>query len=444
MWIRRMLDAGIGVMLPLLLIGCGLWFLWYLRGFFWTHPRRTASFALSRQGRGRVSPLRALSVSLAGTLGVGNIVGVAVALTLGGAGAVFWMWVSALCAMVLKYAEIVLAMRYRQTGKDGGYGGPMFYMRDGIGGKTGRGMAAVFAAVGAVSAFSMGNFVQMNAAADAAEQTFCVPRAVFGAVTALLCALLVFGGYEKISKCTAILVPLVSAAYLLLCLRAILADASRVPAIFREIVSDAFAPHATAGGVAGFLGNRAMRHGVAKGAFSHEAGGGTAPMAHAGADTKIPAKQGLLGIFEVFFDTIVICTMTALVILLARDGEWITENGMHLVIWSFSRVYGKFAALFLSAAILLFAVSTVICWAYYGKLCVGYLFPSRRVGTAYLGVYCAMIAGGVWLSQGAVWLFSDLSVALMTALNLAAVVWLRREVRTETEAAGLCLPLPPK
>ena len=163
-------------------------------------------------------------------------------------------------------------------------------------------------------------------------------------------------------------------------------------------------------------------------------------MAHVNSDTKIPAKQGLLGIFEVFFDTIIMCTLTGFVILLACDGEFITDNGMLLVIYAFSKYYGKKAAYLISASILLFAFATVICWAYYGKTCLAYFIKTKRAETVYLLAYCATSALGAFMTQGVVWTFSDISVAVMTILNLACVLWLRREVRMETESAGLCLP----
>ena len=433
-------DAGVGILLPLILIACGIYFTGYLGGFYLLHPIKTLKLMISREGAGKTSPLRALSVSLAGTLGVGNIVGVAVAIVMGGAGALFWMWISAFLSMILKYAEIVLAMRYRiQNGAEPA-GGPMYYMKNGIGGKTGGILAAVFAALGLLSSFTMGNIVQMNAAADAAFSTFHISKPFFGIVVAAFCAFVIFSGFRGISRVTSIAIPAVSALYLFLCVRAVLIDAADIPQVMGEILRGAFSVSAAGGGIFGFLLSGALRHGVAKGSFTHEAGCGTAPMAHVNSDTKIPAKQGLLGIFEVFFDTIVMCTLTGLVILLACDGEFITDNGMLLVIYAFSKYYGKKAAYLISASILLFAFATVLCWAYYGKTCLSYFIKTKRAETIYLAAYCATTAAGALMSQGLVWAFSDISVAVMTILNLTAVLWLRKEVRAETESAGLCLP----
>ncbi len=431
-------DFGVGVMLPAFILLAGIYFTKYLGGFYLLHPVKTMKLML-RQEKGREgSPLRALSVSLAGTLGVGNIVGVAVAIVLGGAGALFWMWVSALLSMILKYAEIVLAGRYQIHERDGVRGGPMYYMQKGIGGHFGKGLAVIFSALGLFSAFSMGNMVQMNAATSAVSSAFAVSPLFFGIVAAVCVGILIIRGFRGISKVTSVLIPILSVLYLVLSLRAVLIDVERLPALFAEILQDAFDVSAASGGLLGFLMTGALRQGVVKGSFSHEAGCGTAPMAHGSAEAKSPAKQGLFGIFEVFFDTILLCTLTGFVILLARDGEFITGNGMHLVIYSFARYYGRFATYFISLSIVLFAFATVICWGYYGKVCLRYFTDDRRVMRGYDLLYAGVTVAAALMSESAVWALSDVTVALMTILNLTAVFWLRREIREETRAAGLC------
>ena len=256
-------DAGVGILLLLILIACGIYFTGYLGGFYLLHPIKTLKLMVSREGAGKTSPLRALSVSLAGTLGVGNIVGVAVAIVMGGAGALFWMWISAFLSMILKYAEIVLAMRYRiQNGAEPA-GGPMYYMKNGIGGKTGGILAAVFAALGLLSSFTMGNIVQMNAAADAAFSTFHISKPFFGIVVAAFCAFVIFSGFRGISRVTSIAIPAVSALYLFLCVRAVLIDAAGIPQVMGEILRGAFSVSAAGGGIFGFLLSGALRHGVA-------------------------------------------------------------------------------------------------------------------------------------------------------------------------------------
>ncbi len=431
----RLLDVGVGILLPTLILCSGGYFLWYLRKSFLWHPRRMLAL-ICRKTEGETSPLRALSVSLAGTLGVGNIVGVAVAMVIGGAGSLFWMWISALLSMILKYAEIVLAHRYKTEEKGCFRGGPMYYMEKGVGGRLGKGLAVCFSALGLFSAFSMGNMVQMNAGAEAMRSAFSVPPFWFGVISAVLVGLLLFGGFRMISGVTSVLIPLLSFVYLVLSLRVVVMDAARLPAVFSGILRDAFDVSAAAGGVTGFFLTGALRQGVAKGSFSHEAGCGTAPMAHAGADTKSPAGQGLFGIFEVFFDTIVLCSLTGFVILLAREGEFATDNGIHLVIWSFAKYYGRGAAYFVSLMIVCFAFATVVCWGYYGKVCLSYFTENAYLMRGYDLMYAAVTVLAAVLPESSVWEMSDVTVALMTMINLTAVLWLRREIREETMAVS--------
>ena len=439
-WIARVSDIGTGIVLPLFILCSGFYFTKFLGGFYLLHPARTLRLAFSREGKGSVSPLRALSVSLAGTLGVGNIVGVAVALIIGGAGAIFWMWISAFFSMILKYAEIVLALRYRIYKNGKKYGGPMYYMKKGIGGSLGKCLAWIFALLGVVSAFSMGSLVQMKAAADALSETFSFPALLFGVLSAAVCARLLFGGYDRISRVTAIVIPLLSAVYLLMSVRILWLEADRICPLCKTVLARAFSFSAASGGVLGFLFSASLRQGIAKGSFSHEAGCGTAPLAHAGADTKIPAKQGILGIFEVFFDTIVLCTLTGFVILLAQGENFTQTNGMKLVLDSFAHYYGESAYYIITLCVVLFALATIVCWGYYGKEMLSYLSDSRKISVIYTLLFSATAAVGAVMTENAVWQISDVTVALMTALNLSAVFMLRREVREETQAAGLCPP----
>ncbi len=439
-WITRISDIGTGTVLPLFILCLGFYFTKMLGGFYLLRPSRTVRLAFSKEGKGSVSPLRALSVSLAGTLGVGNIVGVAVALIIGGAGAMFWMWISAFFSMILKYAEIVLGMRYRVYENGKKYGGPMYYMKKGIGGVFGKFLAWIFALLGVISAFSMGSLVQMKAAADALSETFSFPALLFGMISAVGCAFLLFGGYEKISRVTALIVPLLSAVYLVMSVRVIWMEADRIYPLCRMIFMRAFSFSSASGGILGFLFSRALRQGIAKGSFSHEAGCGTAPLAHAGADTRIPAKQGIFGIFEVFFDTVVLCTLTGFVILLSQ-GECFTQtNGMRLVLDSFARYYGNSSRYIITLCIVLFALATVVCWGYYGKEMLSYLSKSHTLSVIYVYLFCAAAALGAVMEENTVWQISDITVAMMTALNLSAVFMLRKEIREETEAAGLCPP----
>lgn len=433
-------DIGVGILLPLVILLSGIYFTQYLGGFYLIRPARILHLLFSKEKECKISPFRALSVSLAGTLGVGNIVGVAVAISLGGAGSLFWMWISAFFSMILKYAEIVLAQKYKIDRNGKKYGGPMYYMKNGIGGLFGKILAVLFALLGVISAFSMGSLVQMKAASDAMHETFSFPSLLFGILASVFCLILLLGGYAKISRVTAIVIPILSGIYLFMAARIVWIESDRIPILVREIIKDAFSFSAASGGILGFIFSDAMRHGIAKGSFSHEAGCGTAPMAHAGADTKIPAKQGILGIFEVFFDTLVLCTLTGFVILLANDGIFTDHNGMALVITSFTKYYGEKAAYIISISVVLFALATVVCWGYYGKESLSYLTKSHLISFIYTIGYCVVTAFGAVMSEGIVWELSDITVALMTVLNLSAVFWLRREIRAETEAAGLCPP----
>ena len=438
-WFNRLSDVGIGILLPLIIVCSGFYFTKFLGGFYLFRPARTLRLAFSKENANGVSPLRALSVSLAGTLGVGNITGVAVALMLGGAGSLFWMWISAFFSMILKYAEIVLGMRHRIYENGKSVGGTMYYMEKGIGGRFGKALACLFALCGVISAFSMGSMVQMKAASDAISQTFSFPALLFGILTAILCAILLFGGYEKISRLTAFLIPLLSALYLVMAVRIVWLESERIYPLCREIFKEAFSFSSASGGIFGFFTSAALRQGIAKGSFSHEAGCGTAPLAHAEAETKIPAKQGILGIFEVFFDTAVLCTLTGFVILLS-DEPISGTNGMKLVMDAFAHYYGASARYIITVSVILFALAAVICWGYYGKAMLSYLTKSSVVSFFYILLFCAVSLVGTVMTEGAVWQLSDLTVALMTLLNLSAVFMLRKQVREETEAAGLCPP----
>lgn len=421
------------LMLCLMILGGGSFFTFYLKGFFFLHPRRTLREMFYRKDKSGISPLRALSASLSGTLGVGNIVGVAVAMIIGGAGAVFWIWISALFSMVLKYCEITLGVKYRKKSADGYEGGPMMYMENGIGGSFGKACGTAFAFAAVISSFAMGNIVQMSAASDSANIIFGADKAIFGAVCALMIGLTIFGGFERISRVTSILLPVMSAAYVLLSLAVMIRNAAILPSLLKMIVAEAFRFDSALGGINGFLLSKNVSEGIAKGTFSHESGSGTAPMAHANAQTDTPARQGALGLFEVFVDTMIICSLTAFVILIAWEKGTESENGMELVLLAFGREVGTWSQYIIGFSIEAFAFSTIICWAFYGKLCLSYITRSRRAQICYITLYLLLIVFGTFLSQTAVWRTADIGVAVMTALNLPSLFILRREIKSETE-----------
>jgi AGCS family alanine or glycine:cation symporter len=412
----------------------GLFFTFYLKGFFFIHPRKTLRGLFSRGGSGRgVSPLRALSASLAGSLGVGNIAGVAVALMVGGAGAVFWMWASALISMVLKYCEITLGVKYRTVKAGELTGGPMYYMEKGVGGKSGRVLAALFAAACVVSSFALGNIVQVNAALESAGYIFGWSKTAVGAALAAVTAAVILGGFSRISRFTSIVLPVISGAYIALCLAVVIRGGALIPSVTAEIFSGAFRFDSAFGGVLGFLLSPCVAEGVAKGTFSHESGSGTAPLAHAGAEASSPGEQGLLGIFEVFLDTIIICTLTAYVLLIARRGGAGGENGMAFVLSSFELTLGAWTKYAVGASVCLFALSTLVCWAFYGRSALSYLTSSKYAVLFYTLAYLATVVFAASLSQGAVWRTADASIALMTGANLPSLFLLRREIKAETE-----------
>ena len=427
-WIERVSGGILGMLLPLALIGVGVIYLVALRAFPVRHPVKTLRCLLTDHRR---DALHALSIALAGTLGVGNIAGVALAVAVGGAGSVFWMWVSAALAMLLKYAEILLAIRYRE----GNTGGAMYYMKKGIGGRLGGIFAVTFSALCLLCAFSLGSMAQANAAAESALTVFGLPAWLSGLILLPLSLWVTVGGAKGIGRVTARLIPFLTLFYFGLSLFAICRNASALPDVMRRILSDAFSPLAATGGLGGFLTARGIRYGVTRGLVSNEAGAGTAPMAHATAKSE-PVYQGVLGMVEVFIDTFVLCTATALVVLIAYSEGLPLSGGMSLALSAFGRLVGSWTAIPIALSVLLFVYATVICWCYYGECAVSYLFGGRRGAR---GVYLFLFHGFLWVgavfTDEAVWLLSDLSISLMTVLNLIALLYLMPVVRKETKKA---------
>lgn len=439
------------LILPILVFGAGIYFAVKLRFFNILHPLQILRVFFPKKsgvdkGREdkRISPFKALMLALAGTLGVGNITGVAAAIMTGGSGAVFWMWCSAVAAMLVKYAEIVLAVRSRVklcdgTGKPPKYhGGAMYYIKN-------KRIALLFAFLCVFGSFALGNIIQVKAAADSLSGAFGIPVAAVGAVAAIACAVIIGGGVDGIADFTAKLIPLLSLLYIIASGYIIAINGARIPQIVVSIVSDAFTPRAAAGGALGFVLNRAMRFGIARGLFSNEAGCGTAPIAHAESDTKSPAAQGCFGLFEVFVDTVVLCSMTAFVVLLAFDtvGESCMSDasGMLLVIKSYSLYLGKPAEIFLALSIAFFALATVVCWAHYGLEGIFYIVSRKRNGApqlcgaankAYIAAYSICAAAGVFVSGDTIWALTDLAVGIMTTVNTLSVCAQSDAVALET------------
>lgn len=409
--------------------GAGIFFLIRTRFFYILHPIRVmrSLFAPVGERTGGLSPFRALCTALAGTLGVGNIVGVSTAIAAGGAGAVFWMWISALCAMVLKYAEVVLGVKYRQS--DGGsvYGGAPYYIRDAVGG---RGLAVFFSICLIVASFSLGCSVQSRAVADAAEITFGINPALTGGLLAVICLAVLIGGLRSVSGFTVRIIPALTLGFIVMSVISISARISDVPAVMGEIFASAFRFDAAAGGLLGFMTSRAVRYGIARGIASNEAGCGTAPTAHSAAETDSPVRQGLWGLLEVAIDTLLLCTLTALVILLNRTEH--AGDGIAPVIVGFEAFWGRFAPAAITVSIFFFALSTLICWSYYGLEALRFINPNARLQRIYLAVFCLSVVPMCCMDTIFLWELSDLVVGVMTLINVAVLLLRSGEITRAT------------
>lgn len=406
-------------------------------------PRALRAFAARLRGgkaeEGAVTPFQALCTALAATVGTGNLVGVAGAMAIGGPGAIFWMWICALLGMATKFAEATLAVRYRVRENGEYVGGPMYMIREGLG-KKWYWLGGVYSFFGIVAAFGVGNATQINAVVngvDAAVKAFggevsLLGNLIMGILLAILIGAMLLGGARRIGLVAERLVPFVSAAYLLLGLGVLIARVQAVPAAFGAIVQGAFAPRAVTGGVVGSM-FAALRTGVSRGVFTNEAGMGTASIAHAGAQVRHPAEQGLMGIMEVFLDTIVICTMTALVILVSGVAiPYGVDVGVTLTTDAFSAVYGDWVSVLIAAALCCFAFATVLGWGLYGARCAQFLFGAN-VWKKFVLLQAVTVVLGAVLNTGTVWLLSETVNGLMAIPNLIALAALSPELTRLTK-----------
>jgi len=424
---------------PFLLFGAGSFYLVKLRFFYFLHPVKTFRALFERREGSGVSPLSALSMALAGTLGVGNIVGVASAICLGGAGAVFWMILSALLAMVLKYAEIVLAVRHRRFDVDGKpFGGAPYYIRRAFERlrffRGGRLTAGAFAALCIFNAVVMGNALQINTVAGAFEGAFGISPLAVGIVIAVFCGVAVVGGVERIARITGKLVPLMSLLFVGMCVAVIALRWDMIPHAVSNIFFEAFDVRSATGGVMGFIISGGVRYGTMRGLISNEAGCGTATMAHATADAVSPASQGVLGLVEVFVDTVLMCTLTALVILVGVGDIGAFGDGYILLVQTaFESVLGAWAGNALAIAVLLFGVATVLCQSHYGRTCLDYFTSSSGARFVYYTLFCVVTVVGSVVSPSSMFELADVGLALMTFINIAALLLMSREVAEETQ-----------
>lgn len=418
-------SAFFGAVMPPMLILSGLGFGALLNWFYIRHPIKTCRLMLGRRGDG-ISPMRAASMALAGTLGVGNITGVTAAIAAGGAGAVFWMWLSAFVAMSVKYAETVLAVKYRRHGKQGYYGGAPYYISDGM---RSRALGAVFAVFCIINSFTVGNILQVNAAASAAGSSFGVPKYIVGIVIAAVTAIVVLGGAERISSMTSAAIPITSAVYIIMCAAVIVLNLDLLPAVTERIFREAFSVSSVGGGVGGYGISTAIRYGVTRGILTNEAGSGTSPTAHACADAVSPMAQGSLGIFEVFADTIIICSMTAFAILIGEEcGNAVTADAIDSASAVFSSILGGWAQTALALIILVFVFATLTSQHYYGEIAVTYLFNSKASKLCYTALFLLCTVYGSVIASPLMWELSDITVGLLTTANVVCLCVMRRDV----------------
>lgn len=408
-------------------------------------PRAFRLFFAQPKNQNGTSSFRALCTALAATVGTGNLVGVAGAICLGGPGAVFWMWVSGFLGMATKFAEATVAVRYRKATEEGYVGGPMYVITQGLGPKFVP-LARIYCVLGLLASFGVGNATQISAVVSGVETVTDLwggtlgtkGTLLLGTALAFAVGILLLGGARRIGAAAETLVPVLSAGYILLCLGALITNASRVPRAASAIVQGAFCPRAVTGGALGsaFL---ALRVGCSRGVFTNEAGMGTAAIAHGGAQVPHPAQQGLMGVMEVFLDTMVICTLTALVILTSgvpipygRDG------GMALTTAAFGAVYGRAATVFLAVALSCFAFATVLGWGLYGARCAQFLFGDGA-WKAYAYAQSGVVILGACLRADRVWLGAEILNGLMALPNLLALGLLIPEITALTEDYASCL-----
>ena len=380
---------------------------------------------------GSITPFQAVCTALAATVGTGNIAGVAGAIAIGGPGAVFWMWISALLGMCTKFAEVTLAVHFREKNKDGDFvGGPMYYIKNGLG-KSWHFLACLFSLFGVLTVFGTGNATQVNTITTAVNSALInyhiidesyakTVSLVIGIIIACAVALVLLGGIKRIGNVCEKLVPFMAVFYVLLAIGVIVLNIQKVPSVFHSIFYGAFHPRAVTGGIVGTLFT-SMKKGVSRGIFSNEAGLGTGSIAHACADTRKPVMQGLFGIFEVFTDTIIICTLTALVILCSGTSiQYGSAAGAELTISGFTATYGSWVSIFTAIALCSFAFSTILGWGLYGARCAEFLFSSKVI-KPFMFLYSLVAIVGATMDLGLLWDIADTFNGLMAIPNLIAL-----------------------
>ena len=422
-WLNQISSFIWGPAMLVLLLGVGIFLTLGLKAMPWRKiPDAFQSLWQSRRStqEGDITPFQALMTALSATIGTGNIAGVATAIFLGGPGAVFWMWITALFGMATKYAEAVLAVQYRELDELGNHvGGPMYYIKNGLS-ENWRWLGLMFALFGMLASFGIGNMVQANSVADALSTLFSVQDWMVGLVLMLLTGVVILGGITRIAEVAASLVPIMAIAYFFGALLVIILNIQQVPAAIWLIFNSAFTETAATGGFAGASVWAAIRFGVARGVFSNEAGLGSAPIAHAAAKTTNPVQQGMIAMLGTFIDTLLICTMTALVIILT--GAWNSgETAAALSMLAFNNGlpgWGNYIVVF---GLAVFAFTTILGWSYYGERCAEFLFGVKII-LPYRMLWLVAIPAGAMGKLGLIWLMADIMNGLMAIPNLIALL----------------------
>ena len=421
----------------ILILGTGIFLSLGLKGFTLTYIAVAFKQLFSKEedsSSGEISSFQSLTTALSATVGTGNIAGVATAIFVGGPGAIFWMWVSAVFGMATKFAEAFLAIKYREKNELGEtIGGPMYYIKNGLTSKF-IVFAYLFATAGMIAALGIGNGVQVNSVSQVINNEFGFSTFSIGIVIAILVALVILGGIKSIGNITSKLVPVMSLVYILGGLLIIILNANQVGYVFNLIVTSAFTTIAATGGFAGATVWMALRYGVARGVFSNEAGLGSSPIAHAAAKTNNPVKQGMISMLEPLIDTLIVCTITAFVILMSN--QWVGEiNGAVLTVASFENLLanGKYIVIF---GLILFSFSTIIGWSYYGEKCVEFLFGSGVI-IYYRILWIVIIPVAASIELNLMWLIADIMNGLMSIPNLIALILLAPVIfRQTSESIG--------
>lgn len=442
-----------GVPMLVLLVGAGILLTTRTRGVqfrkFGYAMKNTLGkvFKKTEAGAGEVTPFQAMSTALAATVGTGNIAGITTAITLGGPGTIFWLWVTALIGMATKYSEVLLAVKFRERNEAGDWvGGPMYYIKNGLG-KNWKWLGAIFCIFAALATFGIGNAVQVGNIVGSVNTVITefapdfdgqkVVNAILGVILMLLVAIVLFGGIKRLGAVTEKLVPFMAVVYIVASLIVVVYYAKYIPGVFADIFEGAFSPQGVTGGAVGSI-VLVITWGVKRGVFSNEAGLGSAPMAHAATSEVDPVKQGLYGIFEVFMDTIVICTLSGLTVLLAAKAGAIdfvigVEADTSLNAAALGTVFSaKGGALIIAVALALFAFSTVLSWALYGSRCIEFLF-GRRAVLPYQILFVAIVYVGATMKLDMAWAIADTLNGLMALPNLVALVCLSGVVVSETK-----------